>query len=189
MPFPQLISIPHVPTKSTDGNATNDKPIQKPLYPIGTRIHVTTANSVNDNDNYFGIVQNYQITNTENYGYGPSILYNVLLDNGDIVKDIPDYQVCSKVEYKLQLLLLTSSKKKNQVVWKGVTHVKDDTSSDLWAKFRGWYRIQTKKEGILVFSTLTEALRAYDTEVVRWKGYDTNGDDLNLRKEWEWLVG
>ena len=166
MPYPQLISISNHSVVAPKKHAAS-QPIQKPLHPIGTRIQIHSN---------FGIIKNYHCTN-KNYGYGTQLLYDVLLDNGDVLENLPDYQVRLKVDYKL------FNRK-----WKGVTNVKDGTSQDLWAKLVGWYSVQTR-EGPVVFSTLVEAMRAYDKEVVRWKGYETKREDLNLLRDWEWLVG
>ena len=80
--------------------------------------------------------------------------------------------------------------------WKGVKNICDRTSDDAWARHVGWYvatlsdseggRNDNKVEH--TFSLLSDALRSYDSHVVRTKGMlAIREEDLNLPHDWEQL--
>jgi hypothetical protein len=64
--------------------------------------------------------------------------------------------------------------------WKGVKPVKDPNTSDQWAKLVGWYKVSISDDEEKLFSTLLEAMQAYDSSVIQQKGAKTKPSDLNL---------
>jgi hypothetical protein len=64
--------------------------------------------------------------------------------------------------------------------WKGVKPVKDPNTSDQWAKLVGWYKVSIGNGEEKLFSTLLEAMQAYDNSVIQQKGAKTKPSELNL---------
>ncbi|KAL3827326.1 hypothetical protein ACHAXA_005072 [Cyclostephanos tholiformis] len=130
--------------------------------------------------------------------YGPIRTYEIKFGNeqllltdmtkataGSVIDGIPEHVVVSKRDY----LLSTSHGVAHE--WKGVRNVVDKFSDDLWAKYVGWYAAviwgggETDAERF--FPRLSDAINAYDTSVVRIKGFKTKPDDLNIPENWDWL--
>ena len=109
-------------------------------------------------------------------GYGPRRTYSILLDNGDLLDDVDDYQVLLRNEY----MLLKHLKESNS---KGVKHICNKDSSDPWARERGWYTVNID-EVEETFVHLSDALRAYDISQAKTKGDDLKESDLNLPRDW-----
>jgi len=108
-------------------------------------------------------------------GYGPRRTYNILLDNGDLLDDLEDYQVMLEREYLL-------SKRIQESEWKGVKHICDKESNDPWAREVGWYTVNI--EGVEdTFVHLSDTLTAYDISQAQSKRADLKESDLNFPKD------
>ena len=82
----------------------------------------------------------------------------------------------------------SSSTKAATTQWKGIKNVVDESSNDQWAKYIGWYEFDNVDNGERqIFSRLVDAIKAYDTSIVRAKGDKVKRNDLNLPDDWEWL--
>ena len=151
--------------------------VNKPTFEEGNYIF---AKRCSDNDITTapiwerGIIKSYKEYKDID-GYGPRRTYSILLDNGDFVQDIEDYQVILDKEYAL-------SKHVKESEWKGVKHVVDKDSSDPWAREVGWYTVDIKmvKE---TFVHLSDALNAYDVSQAQSKKADLKESDLNFPKD------
>lgn len=112
--------------------------------------------------------------------YGESRTYRIKFDDGD-VGDCEDYNVFHRRDYLLN--------KRKESTWKGVKTVRDENSTDVWAKLVGWYVVTSVHGKTLTFSTLLKAMRAYDESVVNQKGCETKGSELNLPEDYPNLKG
>lgn len=82
----------------------------------------------------------------------------------------------------------SSSTKAATTQWKGIRNVVDESSNDQWAKYIGWYEFDNVDNGERqIFSRLVDAIKAYDTSIVRAKGDKVKRNELNLPDDWEWL--
>ena len=70
----------------------------------------------------------------------------------------------------------------------GVRWVVDETSTDEWARDVGYHEATIDGQ-VYSHPLLSDALRAYDTSVVRRKGGSTQLGDLNLPGEWDFANG
>mmetsp|Transcript_21629 Transcript_21629/g.50887 ORF Transcript_21629/g.50887 Transcript_21629/m.50887 type:complete len:809 (-) Transcript_21629:353-2779(-) len=106
--------------------------------------------------------------------YGPSRFYDVTYDDGDQAECVEDAFVFGKEDYQLEM---------EGQRWKGISHVVDQKSTDLWAKITGWYSVATVDSGKKNYGRLSEALRAYDHSVINSLGDKVKKIDLNLPQE------
>lgn len=147
---------------------TNNRIIQKPLFNKGDKV---SAIWEENNEWYPGTIVSYEEVDSKSR-YDPTRKYQIRFDDGD-EGSIEDYNVFHIEDYDL-------IHKLKEIEWKGVKIVKDDYSSDLWAKWIGWYEVTTVEGKTLEFSSLVSAMQAYDASVLRQKGHQTKEDDLNL---------
>jgi hypothetical protein len=118
-------------------------------------------------------------------------LYDIDFDDGDAIADVPDLYVFPAEEYVLSL---------RPSAWLGVANVtatNDDDGNgsdcDEYSKIVGWYVVTI--DGVRrSYSLLSDALRAYDADVVRkWRGggegrTKMTRSDLNLPEDWTGLL-
>eukprot|EP00804_Cyclotella_cryptica_P008764 CCRYP_015623-RC/>CCRYP_015623-RC protein AED:0.07 eAED:0.07 QI:213/0.8/0.66/1/0.8/0.66/6/1170/706 len=176
MPFPKLIVRPKAARPTDNDDSVICKPICKPVLEIGSEVCAGwLTKSKNKKPKFYdGVVKSFKMVDKD-FGYGPVVLYDVLFDDDTISYGIESVFVYLKEDFRRL--------DKN---WKGVTNVYDKGSKDRWAKEVGWFKISvngTEK----TFPRLSEAIRAYDQDVVRRKGPNTLASDLNLPEEWKWL--
>jgi hypothetical protein len=124
-------------------------------------------------------------------------VYDIDFDDGDVITDVPDLFVFPVEEY---LLSLRSSSPRTATdgspPWLGVTNVTasdDDYDNDYddYSMIVGWYVVTI--DGVRrSYSLLSDALRAYDADVVRkWRGGGVTKmtrSDLNLPEDWTGLL-
>ncbi|KAL7517486.1 hypothetical protein ACHAWX_002404 [Stephanocyclus meneghinianus] len=174
MPFPKLIFRPKAARSINTDN--DNSTIRKSVFEIGSEVCAgwLTKRKNKHPKFYGGVIKSFKIVDKD-FGYGPVILYDVLFDDNTVSCGIDSVFVYLKEDF------FRLDKK-----WKGVTNVYDKGSKDRWAKEVGWFKISvdgTEK----TFPRLSEAIRAYDRDVVRRKGPNTVASDLNLPEEWDWL--
>ena len=152
----------------------------KPVYEVGDSIAIT-AMCYSDHD--LSLILRGMVKAVKEYddidGYGNRREYSILLDSGDIMDDIEDYQVISIEDYKVSNYIKQSD-------WKGVKHVYDRESSDPWARERGWYTADI--DGIEeLFVHLSDALQAYDAHTML-RYHTLQEDMLNVPKYWAGII-
>ena len=153
----------------------NEEKVVKPIIEAGELVFANSSDSLYPRWHQ-GIVKSYKEYKDID-GYGPRRTYSILLDNGDVLDDVEDYQVIKDKEYTL-------SKRIQESEWKGVTRVYDKESTDPWAREIGWYTVDI--EGVEeAFEHLSYALRAYDINQAQIKGADLKESDLNIPWDWE----
>ncbi len=69
--------------------------------------------------------------------------------------------------------------KKEEESWVGVTIYCDKSSDDKYARFIGWYGFSTAPKKHRIYTSLYDALRAYDKSIIEARGRD-NVDDSKL---------
>ncbi|KAL9180597.1 hypothetical protein ACHAXT_011050 [Thalassiosira profunda] len=113
--------------------------------------------------------------------YGPVRFYCIDYDDGDELDEVLDIFVMPREDYHL------SVEREQKPV--GVETVVDKfaPADDRYARTIGWYTANIDGEDCS-FSLLSEAMRAYDSSVVRRKVEKTRPCDLNLPDEWEWTT-
>ena len=133
---------------------------------------------------YPGIITHYKVSKlADDDKYDYIRYYSVRFDDGDVMRDVCDHFVMPASEYLLHLRHEDVEGHK----WLGVRNVVDRNSGDYWAKHVGWY-VATFDDEEHTFSLLSDALRAYDSSVVRNKGVEgVRKEDLNLPEDWKEL--
>lgn len=166
-------------------HATNKSPSLKPLLEESDEVYAAFWPDLQRNEQpswYPGVVTSYT-TDDNDDGYGSTRFYNVSFDDGDTLDDIEDLFVFHREEYEL---ISANMKRGHNNTWIGVKNVLDKKSQCRWANTVGWY-VATIDEKDHSFSRLADALRAYDSSVVRDRGRKVKKAELNLPDEWEWL--
>eukprot|EP00984_Skeletonema_dohrnii_P005955 scaffold2112_cov85-Skeletonema_dohrnii-CCMP3373.AAC.4 len=161
---PQQENSLHFPTR---GEAINQI-IQKPLFNEGDEV---SALREEDSKWYPGKVVSYEEVDSKSR-YGTTRKYQIKFDDGD-EGIVEDYNVFRREDCVLR-------HEREEIEWKGVKNVRDEESSDGWAKKNGWYAVTTVEGETLQFSSLFSAMQAYDASVRRHKGSRTKKEDLNL---------
>eukprot|EP00573_Skeletonema_grethae_P003160 CAMPEP_0201686368 /NCGR_PEP_ID=MMETSP0578-20130828/842_1 /ASSEMBLY_ACC=CAM_ASM_000663 /TAXON_ID=267565 /ORGANISM="Skeletonema grethea, Strain CCMP 1804" /LENGTH=508 /DNA_ID=CAMNT_0048170417 /DNA_START=29 /DNA_END=1555 /DNA_ORIENTATION=- len=145
--------------------------ITKPLFQKGDSVYAKWERSL---EWFPGIILSYTSNDCKSR-YGESRTYRIKFDDGD-VGDCEDFHVFHRRDYHLN--------KRKESTWKGVKTDRDENSTDEWAKLVGWYVVTTVDGKTLTFSTLLQAMRAYDESVVKRKGCETKGSELNLPEDY-----
>eukprot|EP00984_Skeletonema_dohrnii_P013961 scaffold5845_cov73-Skeletonema_dohrnii-CCMP3373.AAC.3 len=161
---PQQENSLHGPKR---GEATNQI-IQKPLFNEGDEV---SALWEEDSKWYPGKVVSYEEVDSKSR-YGTTRKYQIKFDDGD-EGIVEDYNVFRREDCVLR-------HERAEIEWKGVKNVRDEESSDGWAKMNGWYAVTTVEGETLEFSSLFSAMQAYDASVRRHRGAQTKEEDLNL---------
>lgn len=104
-----------------------------------------------------GIITSVTIKTDEDFGYGPTRIYDIEFDDGDALSDVSDMWVFEKLEYEL---ITRRRQDKNQGSWEGIKHVIDEESQDEWAKYVGWYTVSVNGDAEKSFNSLRDALKA-----------------------------
>eukprot|EP00985_Skeletonema_marinoi_P004727 scaffold2051_cov139-Skeletonema_marinoi.AAC.11 len=149
------------------GDAINQI-IQKPLFNEGDEV---SALWEEDSKWYPGKVVSYEEVDSKSR-YGTTRKYQIQFDDGD-EGIVEDYNVFRREDCVLR-------HERAEIEWKGVKNVRDEESSDGWAKMNGWYAVTTVEGETLEFSSLFSAMQAYDASVRRHKGSQTKEEDLNF---------
>lgn len=155
--------------------------IQKPLFERGDRVYaawlpVNTKRSDRDTSGgcsgqwFPGKIRSYKRVDSKSR-YGETRTYHIDFDDGD-EGYAEDFFVMRHEDYELNL--------RGVAKWKGVKPVKDPNTSDQWAKLVGWYKVNIGDGEEKLFSTLLEAMQAYDNSVIQQKGAKTKPSELNL---------
>lgn len=140
-----------------------------------------------------GVVTHRKEDEAADEAYGATYRYNVTYDSGDRLRGLEEQHVCTAEDYDTRLSLDVLGPNGGRTMastsWrgvKGVRNVNDKKSKDLWARHVGWYQatIDGKKHD---FTSLKDALRAYDAATVRRKGISTVQNDLHFPEEWNAL--
>lgn len=172
----------------------------KPVYQVGTHVYAAywpphDIDREREPSWYPGIISSSHFNGTEKKSIGESSsddgsgsgerarLYNINFDDGDSITNVPEQYVFLTEEYLV--CAQEGRRKKDGLPWLGdVINIVDDNSSDDWARYVGWYMVTI--DGVQrSFALLIDALRAYDSSVLRSKGWaKTKLSDLNLPEEW-----
>jgi hypothetical protein len=120
---------------------SSNKKELKPLFARGDEVFARCNDCSDDESDWFpGIIDDF-ITVKESGEYGPTRQYRVRFDEYDEVSGyLDEHIVWSKTDY----LLFTASNRPKK--WIGVKSVVDKNSSDLWAKYVGWYQASIGKK-------------------------------------------
>ncbi|KAL7549522.1 LOW QUALITY PROTEIN: hypothetical protein ACHAWF_012782 [Thalassiosira exigua] len=175
-------------TKSAPGGSGGGKSL-KPQLKAGTKVYAAywepdDAKRREEPSWHPGAVSSVAVRKASDERFGPVRWYNVNYDDGDRTTGIHDAFVFPVEDYELVTRRDEENEKRKRAAnWKGVKNVTDGKSKDAWAASVGWYVAAIDGER-RPFSTLAEALRAYDAHVVRAKGLSTRKVDLNLAEEW-----
>lgn len=143
--------------------------------------HEVTAAWFDDDEEetswYGGKILSYETIQTHK-GFGERRTYTIEFDDGDVTKEpLEDTWVFSKEDYNLNREVYD---KKRQL--KGINDVLLKDSADPYARSRGYYT--TKLTVNKIFTSLGDAMRAYDKQVIRQKGESVKRCELNLPDEW-----
>lgn len=172
----------------------------KPVYQVGTHVYAAywpphDIDREREPSWYPGIISSSHFNGTEKKSIGESSiddgsgsgerarLYNIKFDDGDSITNVPEQYVFPTEEYLV--CAQEGRRKKDGLPWLGdVINIVDDNSSDDWARYVGWYMVTI--DGVQrSFALLIDTLRAYDSSVLRSKGWaKTKLSDLNLPEEW-----
>ncbi|KAL3780390.1 hypothetical protein ACHAW5_006464 [Stephanodiscus triporus] len=176
--------------------------ILKPRFEMGDEVYATWmgASRAGRVMSYREVASTGETEDNGDGAYDPIRIYQIKFDSepaplpkvamamaGSVIDGIPEHVVVSKKDY----LLSTSHCVAHE--WKGIRNVVDASSDDLWAKYVGWYAVAIGGRGDEAgteqfFPRLSDAVRAYDSSVVRIKGDKTKRDELNFPEAWDWLL-
>jgi len=153
----------------------------KPLFSVGDEVFAAwwdpqfDVNRQGKTSWYPGSVISYEHVSTSHYG--PSRLYHVQYDDGDMLDKLEDYWLFSKTDYQLTM-------KRQQPI--GVRKKLDKKSIDKWANTIGWYEVTVdgQKQS---FSLLSNAMKAHDACVIRKHGTQTKKSYLNIPEDYPGL--
>mmetsp|Transcript_27682 Transcript_27682/g.59121 ORF Transcript_27682/g.59121 Transcript_27682/m.59121 type:complete len:772 (-) Transcript_27682:404-2719(-) len=158
----------------------------KPLLEVGQPVYSAYWSPTDPDrelipDWYPGVVSSYKVSKlADDDKYGYVRYYSVNFDDGDVMTNVRDHFIMDAEEYLLHL----RDDEDESHSWLGVKNVVDKTSNDAWAKHVGWY-VATFDEEEHTFSLISDALRAYDSYVVRTNGLENiEESDLNLAEDW-----
>jgi hypothetical protein len=123
-------------SNSYEPKTSSNKKELKPLFARGDEVFARCNDCNDDESDWFpGIIDDF-ITVKD----GPTRQYRVRFDENDEVSGyLDEHIVWSKTDYLLSTALNRPKK------WIGVKSVVDKNSSDLWAKFVGWYQASIGK--------------------------------------------
>ena len=154
----------------------------KPLFEVGDAVYAAWWDpKLNMNKRtglnaswYPGSVLSYKTIGRNMYG--PLREYSIKYDDGDVLQQLEDCWIFSKMDYELTM-------KFDQ--WKpiGVRKKFDKQSDDMWAKRVGWYEVTVDGEN-QSFSFLYDAMKAHDACVIRKHGVQTKRSYLNLPEDY-----
>ena len=126
---------------------------------------------------YGGKILSYVTIQTDER-YGERRAYMIKFEDGDVTKEpLEDTWVFSREDYDLDREVDDNERK-----LKGIDNLLQKESVDPYALTRGYYT--TKLTGCKRFTSLGDAMRAYDKEVIRQKGDFVRRHELNLPDEW-----
>lgn len=180
-------------TTSANPNARNSRKTAKSKAKAITQIQMACARSIfnvgdevtaawfDDDEKgsswYNGKILSYETIQTDK-AFGERRAYTIEFDDGDVTKEpLEDTWIFSKEDYNLDREVYD---KKRQL--KGINNALLKDSADPYAGSRGYYT--TKCTGNKTFTSLGEAMRAYDKETIRQKGDSIKRRELNLPDEW-----
>eukprot|EP00985_Skeletonema_marinoi_P016373 scaffold8784_cov144-Skeletonema_marinoi.AAC.5 len=104
--------------------------------------------------------------------YGPVRLYDIHYDDGDELTGVLDVFVFPEKDYHLNKI--------KDMQWKGVRAKVSKFSRDRYAREVGFYAITTSDGKEQIFSTLYEAMKKADEQIIMRKSGDVCESDLNL---------
>jgi hypothetical protein len=134
---------------------------------IGAKWYPGTVHAVREVD---------QIEDSRADKYGPIRVYDIHYEDGDISNGVLDAFVLPKKEYLFHV------KKPIEGLWKGVRPKTDKSSSDWYARELGFYATTIDGEE-QIFSTLHEAMKKADEQIILRKNGNVRKSDLNLPEE------
>ena len=147
----------------------------KPNIKKGEKVYALWLGGRGDKNWYPGRIWDIKVLPGKTI-YGPVKTYDIVYDDGDTETNLDEIFVMKKEEYEIFML-------KKEKDWIGVTNFTDTKSQDAYARIIGWYDTWFGGEH-RVYSSLGEALRAYDKHIIDVRGRDNILDsELNFPEE------
>ena len=151
-------------------------PPPKPFYPPGTLVYAAYPFQDEIPLWYSGRVVFVKTLSIRDATYGCSAVYTILFDDDDLQVDTPEHLLIPTEDYRL-----------SDMDCQGVVNVKDNDTTDLWAKHRGWYQILFGGE-ITNFTSLATALALRDCAQFQTYPVASDGSLLNDPNRWSRVV-
>ena len=147
------------------------------IYNVGDEVRAAWFDDEEGASWYGGKILSYETIQKDNC-FGERRTYTIEFDDGDVTEEpLEDTWVFSREDYNLDREIYD---KKRQL--KGINNVLLKDSADPYARSRGYYT--TKLTVNKIFTSLGDAMRSYDKEVIRQKGDSVKRRELNLPDEW-----
>ena len=153
----------------------------KPIIKKGEKVYACWSGPNGDGKEFFpGRVWDVR-DNGVSSEYGPVMMYDIVYDDGDTESNVHEIWVIKEEEWKMY-------HRKPEESWIGVTNVTFPTSEDHYANTLGWYKLSSSTyvdvKNPPIYSSLGDALRAHDRQVIETKGQDNvTAKELNFPEE------
>ena len=153
----------------------------KPIIKKGEKVYACWSGPNGDGKVFFpGRVWDVR-DNGVSSEYGPVMMYDIVYDDGDTESNVHEIWVIKKEEWEMY-------HRKPEESWIGVTNVTFPTSEDHYANTLGWYKLSSSTyvdvKNPPIYSSLGDALRAHDRQVIETKGQDNvTAKELNFPEE------
>mmetsp|Transcript_10528 Transcript_10528/g.21869 ORF Transcript_10528/g.21869 Transcript_10528/m.21869 type:complete len:675 (+) Transcript_10528:1027-3051(+) len=157
----------------------------KPVIKKNEQVYAVWSGAKDNNCWYPGRVWEVHVV-TEGSGYGPVKKYDIVFDDGDVEKGVDEVFVMKKVDYEIGI-------EKDENDWVGVTNYLDRRSKDKYARLVGWYEFTSAAGEHRIYSSLNDALHAYDESIIEERGRpNIITSELNFpnarRKKWGIII-